>query len=458
MRNENLFAGLRRGRGVHMRLRRIALALLALLLAACLGGCFVKTVDELYTLPRHSDEYNRLQAAIDAVLTQGMSYAAPVSGENRQSVQLADLDGDGQDEAIVFLKAGGENPLKVFVFRRTEDGYTLLDTAEGAGTSFECAAYVPLDGGGGLELILGRKLSDQVLKSLCVYKLQEGRLVCMLETAYSEFCTADLNQDGRPELFLLRFDAEARGGAAELYRLQEDRLSCAEPQPLSEGVTDIRRIRTGFLSGSVPAVFVSETCEEGGILTDIFAFRQGALENLTAGSWPAVQNCYVYPEDIDRDGVTELPQTMQLPELPEEGEAYFLLHWYALDLQGQTERKLTTFHALSGGWYLRVDEAWAMNLAVARAKQTEENARGYTFFDCQGEGTPVPAFTIYELSGESRAARAASAGLFVLGEKGETLYAAELAAQGPLWGRSLTQQDLTERFHLIQEDWNTGEM
>ena len=93
-----------------MRRKQLGLALLSAALTLLLTGCFVKTVDELYTLPRHSDEYDRLELAIEKVLTsQNASYAAPVSGVNQQSVQLADLDGDGMDEAIAFLKAAGED-------------------------------------------------------------------------------------------------------------------------------------------------------------------------------------------------------------------------------------------------------------------------------------------------------------------------------------------------------------
>ena len=88
-----------------MKLRRFSPVLLAGALCLLLSGCFVKTVDELYTLPRHSDEYDNLQMAIDEVMAaDGCSYSAPVSGSNQQSVQLADLDGDGEEEAIVFAR------------------------------------------------------------------------------------------------------------------------------------------------------------------------------------------------------------------------------------------------------------------------------------------------------------------------------------------------------------------
>ena len=46
-----------------MRRKKLALLSLAALFCLLLSGCFVKTVDELYTLPRHSDEYDNLQKA-----------------------------------------------------------------------------------------------------------------------------------------------------------------------------------------------------------------------------------------------------------------------------------------------------------------------------------------------------------------------------------------------------------
>ena len=104
-----------------MRRKQLGLALLSAALTLLLTGCFVKTVDELYTLPRHSDEYDRLELAIEKVLTsQNASYAAPVSGVNQQSVQLADLDGDGMDEAIAFLKQETSRSEPVSFLTQTE--------------------------------------------------------------------------------------------------------------------------------------------------------------------------------------------------------------------------------------------------------------------------------------------------------------------------------------------------
>ena len=74
------------------------LKLISVLLAALLlSGCGMRTVHELYQLPKRSEENNNLQSVIDSVMN-GLEYCAPLSGEHPQTVQMADLDGDGVQE------------------------------------------------------------------------------------------------------------------------------------------------------------------------------------------------------------------------------------------------------------------------------------------------------------------------------------------------------------------------
>ena len=238
---------------------------LMLLLTLVLSGCFVKTVDELYTLPKHSDEYNDLQNAIDGLMAQGAAYSAPVSGANQQSVQLADLDGDGQDEAIVFLKTGGDKPLGAYIFDLVDGTYQNIAVIEGGGTAFASAEYVQLDNEGGVEILIGRKLSDQVIQTLGVYSLSDGHIVELMNANYSEYTLADLDGDGNKDIFLIRFDAEQAQGVAELYRFRDGQMAREPEAQLSAGVQSVRRIVVGDLTRNVPAVFTAGGDPEGGI-------------------------------------------------------------------------------------------------------------------------------------------------------------------------------------------------
>ena len=187
-----------------MRAKRLLLAALTALLALLLSGCFVKTVDELYTLPRHSDEYDRLELVIEQLLnSQNASYAAPVSGVNQQSVQLADLDGDGLEEAIAFLKTAGDKPLKTCIFSRADGDYRLMDVIEGDGTSFASVEYAQLTDRPGAELVIGRQLSTDVLQSLSAYSYADGHVAELMSANYSQYRTVDLDGDGQKDIFYI---------------------------------------------------------------------------------------------------------------------------------------------------------------------------------------------------------------------------------------------------------------
>lgn len=71
-----------------------------------------------------------------------------------------------------------------------------MDVIEGDGTSFASVEYVPLTGGPGVELVIGRQLSTDVLQSLCAYSYTGGHVVELLSTNYSEYRCVDLDEDG----------------------------------------------------------------------------------------------------------------------------------------------------------------------------------------------------------------------------------------------------------------------
>lgn len=442
-----------------MRRKLILLAALGAAMTLLLTGCFVKTVDELYTLPRHSDEYNRLEDAIEEVRSAaGASYAAPVSGINQQPVQLADLDGDGQEEVVVFLRTSGDTPLKACIFSQVDGEYRLIDTIEGSGANFASVEYARLTGRG-TEIVIGRQVSNSVLQSMSVYAYQDGHVVELMSANFSEYRTADLDGDGLTDIFVLRFDAGQRQGVAELYRWQDGQMEREPEVSLSAGASEVKRILIGGLTENVPAAFVASADEEGGLVTDVFAFDGSAFRNITAGesgvSTRTVRSYFVYAADVDEDGCIELPEVAVLPAHDTgTDERFSVISWYNLDLHGQASPKLLTYHSFSDGWFVVIPDAWRTQLCISRSAEVA-GVRGYEFSHWQDGQTPEPIFTIYAFSGEDRAQTASADGRFVLAEKADVTYAAKLGTC--VWANALSQDDLRDMFRFIHIDWNSGE-
>lgn len=442
--------------------RKVKIVLLcAWILSAFLTGCAGQSSPELYALPKQPDEYYELQTAIDQVLVSDASYSGPLSGSNQQAVQLADLDGDSENEAIVFIKTGGERPLKVYIFDAGKDGdYVNTGVIEGDGTAFDSVEYIQMDGEPGLEILVGRQLSEQISQSLCVYSYKEEHLTELVSANYTEYAVVDLDGDDRKEVFVIRSQSEERAAVAELYRYRNEQVEREPEVSLSAGAKTIKRIVTGNVSQGVPAVFVASEYGEDTIITDIFAYTGKDFRNISSNSETGlsaqtVRSYNVYATDIDFDGLIELPSPVALPSDSSE-MTYWVIDWYNLTPGGDREVKMTTFHSYLNGWYLDLPESWYGQLTV-HWEEDEDGNRGYVFSKWNGrDRKSEPIVTILALTGEDRLTKAEENGRILLAEKGETAYAAVLGECA--LAEELRAEDLYGMFHFIEVDWNTGEI
>lgn len=438
-------------------MKRLLLFVILFSLIFSLSGCFLDPAESLYAMPQQSRDFYDLQNAVEEILPDGGAYSPPVSGDNQQAVQLADLDGDGENEAIVYIRGAGDAPMSLCIFHKQGENYHLLAKLDGAGSAFDRVQYAQLDGLGGSEIVVGRRISEQVTCSLSVYSLHDGVVSELLSTGYAEFITTDLNADTLTDLVILRNDADAKNGIAEFYHWTEDQLYREVEARMSAPVHAVKRIITGNMSRGIPTVFVASEYEENTIITDVFGIYGGTFSNLALdeGADTAVQTVreyYVYSSDIDDDGLIELPRVIPLGSLPEDStsENQSLISWYNLSPGGGEEVKALTYHNYSGGWYLSVPEDWADRLIVTRSSAFD-SVLTHTFSLLTQEGELRQLFSLAALSGESAQRVQNDPDWIRINTKGEISYFCCITDS------SIPLQDIKDSFHFIRVDWNTGE-
>lgn len=415
-------------------------------------------MEEMYSIPKRPSEYSSLQIAVDGAMV-GMEYAAPIAGDNQQSVQQADLTGDGNPEYIVFARTNGEKPLQILVFGQDEEEkFCLMDQVEMSGSTFERVEYVEMDGKPGCELVVGRRLSNETMRIASILSFSEYHAQQDVSTIYTRFLTCDLDSDGQKELMVLRPDeSENDHGVAVLYSYADGQMERSRESELSEAAGNVKRVMVSKLSGGENAVYISSSVDGNAIVTDVMMLVDGALTNLAfsdafSANVQTLQNYYVYADDVDGDGVLELPSLINMKSTADiqEDSKQYLIRWYAVDRDGSEIDKYYTFHNYTGGWYLELDSSWIGRVAV------EQEGNTYSFYlwsPDYREATPI--FTVYAFSGKERDTQASGDNRFALHRGESVVYAAKLESGSAING--ITEQFLTESFHLIYQAWNTGE-
>ncbi len=445
--------------------RRIPALVAALLLSLTLSGCgsfhFEFDPERLYALPELPAKYTELNAQINAVLEDGAEYAAPTSGTNIQPVQLTDLDGDGQQEAVAFFrKAEDEKPLKIHIFSANGDSYVRSAVIEGSGAAVNSVVYSDLDGDGRTELIVGWRVNAE-LQALSVYALPPGGPRELLRSvSYVRYSNADLNGDGLQELVVLRSDEEGEG-VADYYDWKNGSLAPQSPARISVTMAELSqqgRLSAGTLQGGVPALFVTGVTEQSGAVTDILAVRNGELTNIVLSEATGVSGeiapfYSLYPMDINNDGLTEVPFPVFAGT--EGAQTLQRVDWRSYGLDGVGETVAGTYHCVEDRWYLQLPEAWVGRVQAERSGSSVESSVTFYVQSETGErGATILRITA--LSGSGREIRATRGNRFPLSRQSASIYTAELPEKAP-WEHAMTAEEVRTAFGLIARDWIPGE-
>ena len=449
-------------------LRCVGLCATLLFLSISLCGCMFEQAEGLYALPILPEEYSQLQSTIQDVMDQqGAEYATISSGDNTSTVQLLDLNGDGQQEmAAVFLRvtSAEEKPLRVCLFRKGADNnYRLTYVVEGDGTSINSVGYEDVTGDGVLDLIVSWQMSTKV-HILSAYALLDAGVYELMSTTYNEsYLVSDMDKDGVKEIVVCHQDSTGEGiNLAEYYDYSGGVMTMSSSARLSNEIYGIYSMVAGKLSDGTPAVFASSLFS-GGSLTDVLTVQNGQMRNVTYNKEAGYSQVTARVgtgamlSDINKDGILEIPISMQLPnvkETEESGES--VVYWCQVDGNGSLAVSCVTYHCQTDGWYLVLPDSWPENITVARDDSlSHRGERSVVFYHYSGEegAKPQPFLTIYRLTGSNREARAMLPGRVTLYRDSTTIYAAALDES--VWDCGLEQEELAQRFFLITAAWDS---
>ena len=437
---------------------RIKIVAVMLVAALVLSGCTMRTVGQMYQLPKRSEDYSNLQSVMEKAMS-GLKFSAPISGDNQQSVQMADIDGDGEQEYLVFCKGSAELPLRILVFDRMNGAFTHVDTIESNGAEFDQVEYIQMDEKPGVEIVVGHKISDMLTRSVSVYTFTDGELERLITTNYRKFLAVDMDADERSELFVLHSgQSDTDLGVAELYSLKDGIVERSNEVNVSASVDKLKRVLVGKLYDGKQAVFVASEVGDTSLVTDIYTISEKYLVNVVEtdpegmGS-QTLRNYYIYADDIDNDGVTELPEFITMTPLSSVSvsEPSKLVSWYAMGSSGNKMDKLCTYYNSSGGWYLKINNKLAPRITV----KEESSTFGFYLWN-KDYSKAEKLFTIYTLTGQNREEQSLADGRFILLKTDTTIYSATIERDADKY--AITQENLIGSFNQIYQEWNSGEM
>ncbi|MBS5145237.1 MAG: hypothetical protein KHY89_06955 [Butyricicoccus pullicaecorum] len=429
-----------------------------------LTGCTLKNGVDLMQLPKPNKDRQAITDELARVKPSDAVEDAPYQGENRNTVQMVDLDGDGTEEVVAFFRtpANGNTYEAVVLTKESDERYRYVGSVRGIGSRIDSVDYPVITPEGQRAILFSMEQMGEQSNHLIAADYMGESVRVMLETDYVDMMSIDSDGNGTKEIFLISGQDTRHIASIYSYDVNSRGLKMMSESPLSASAKIIERMHKGYIADHIPAVFVEETVQgSNGQQTDIFVWRrESGLRNLARntesgtgkGTYRVVPaNAY----DINGDGLTEIPRAVKMVgSVGEEGNEVYMLDWYLYAENRQPMYVQTTYRNVSQEWDFVMSSEWRDRV---RAVKGTEDGIDYTTFEAYApDGKSVPLLTIYYLLGTADDVKQEieEKQLFALDTVTSGIFAAEIPQEAANSSLALTEAQVKERFAPITVHWN----
>ena len=301
-------------------------AVLALLVCCVftLSSCssiFSRNIDDLIAPPVLFKEQDDIMKALRRSAGENISLEYPRTGENRSALLLADITGDGENEAIAFYRPVSNELTQAVIHinvlgRDKEKGWNSICDIVGEAAGIDRVSIGIF--GEKTEIIIGWELMRDREKTLVCYSLSGKTPVRDYTSTYVEFAVADFwKKNEGDELITLNYSQTTENLTrptqyARLITSSKGVFDVVSSVPLDSRVTGYVSCVAGKANAESTAFFLDGLIDTATVNTQILTVGEsGQIQNpLLHGGQTDKSNVHrtaLLTQDMDGDGILEVP-------------------------------------------------------------------------------------------------------------------------------------------------------
>lgn len=349
-----------------MKLKRFFLSVIisaAMLLCGCSFGA---SLDTLLAPPSLSVEQEQIYQALQDAAGKDIKLQYPKTGDYLSAFILSDLDGDDENEALVFYSKTGlsatENSLRINVLDKNGEKWGSVCDVPAQGAEIERVIISPIGEYTDPQIVIGYSIVDQSDKGLVVYDYENGGLTQNFAVTYSMFDIHDLDGDSMQELLVLQSDSGGQGAKAAVYVPDKEKKFRKTQLSLRSSCTGFSQVLYAKQEDGSAVVYADMLTGVTTIQTEIFKFNGDLLSHVIEDESAASETtrsvgCLTL--DIDGDGTPEIPVQTVFPGY--EGNAadqnIRLTRWITA-AENHFEEKYRGYYSVSEGYAFMLPKSW----------------------------------------------------------------------------------------------------
>lgn len=364
---------------MHRRLRALLLVLAAVVLFAACQPLNFQNVNDLMRAPALAPgQGGEIQQALAAALGEEPQYKFPREGDRLTPLILADLDGDGLEEALLFYTYSQASNACIALLAQREGQWVFLQEFEGKNSEVASVDVVDMWGDGSLQLAVGYAASNLSSKNLMFYRFREGSFIeISYPREYLRYLSGDFTGRGTTSIAVAALEDPGGTGQQQLtirfLVASGDNIENLQDDPirLDRNITDCLGIYIGQ-NAEGQRQLILDCLHANNMLVSLVLLQQesGAGFYIREDA-PDMMNetardvTFLLARDISGNGRVEIPVDKQVVSNELRGDNR--LSWLWWRDYSEPEFVPVQFGILDGnlGIYIRLPDAWERRLSAS---------------------------------------------------------------------------------------------
>ena len=295
------------------------------------SGCSLNffSVESLMSPPLQSGKNGEVEEAFKKLMAEKtIQLRTPQSGDYQTAFVLFDINGDSQEEAIVFYTDSSiDASVRMSFLECINDTWVISSDVKGAGSGIFDVSFSDMDNNGVYEILVGWSLFDtRTSKIVSVYEVTVGEKgVFTLNTLGNEYYNSksltDFNGDKKDDLVLVYLDdtGETQQSYFRCFSLSENNEFVKYSDvKLDSHINSVSKMQydTVRRDGELcKRVFIDCIKTETSMFTEILYWDFEHLKTVRDIKTPVSstsRNSKILCRDIDGDGLLEIPSNTKL--------------------------------------------------------------------------------------------------------------------------------------------------
>ena len=314
-----------------MKIKKASALIMCVVMVLLCSGCSLNffSVESLMSPPLQSGKNGEVEAAFKKLMAEkNIQLRTPQSGDYQTSFVLFDINGDGQDEAIVFYTDSAiDASVRLSFLECINETWVISADIKGAGSGVYDVSFSDMNNNGRYEILVGWSLYDsKTSKIVSVYEVSDGdNGIFALNTLGTEYYNSkvvtDFNGDDKDDLVLIYLDdsGEVQKSYFRCFSLSNGgNFVKYGDVKLDSNISFISQIQFDMVkvgNKKSKRVFIDCIKNESTMFTEMLYWDFETLKPVREEKHPStstLRSSKVLCRDIDGDGLLEIPSNTKL--------------------------------------------------------------------------------------------------------------------------------------------------